>query len=120
MSFRDDWDGPVVREAAGRFLAGWLPAGLVGDTLAVIDEVVGDALRHARGGELVLSRRDDTVLVEVAGRDRPAGESHLPTVSARARAWGTYPLADGRVLWVEMPEPVGCCSPGRSAGCDHR
>ncbi|MEU4424491.1 hypothetical protein AB0F81_28050 [Actinoplanes sp. NPDC024001] len=111
VSFAGDSDRAVVRESARRFLDGWLTPGLVEETLTVIGELVTDVLRHAGSGELVLSRRDSTVLVEVLDRFS-AGDGRPPVVPAHACGWGAHPAGAGQVVWVEMP----LAEPGRQQG----
>jgi anti-sigma regulatory factor (Ser/Thr protein kinase) len=115
VSFAPDADGAAVRHAAGPMLSCWQTPELVEDSLLVIAELVHNVLQHTdRGGELVLTRRGDEILIEVADHSptppRPFPPDHrrvggrgLLLVAALAGGWGSRPTADGKVVWARMP-----------------
>jgi hypothetical protein len=91
-----------VREPVRGFLDGTVPPQLLDDTITVAGELVRDALQHTGGAELILSRRDDAILIEVVDRD-PRPRRMLSSVTSRARICGTNRLGAGTVVWAEMP-----------------
>jgi hypothetical protein len=113
----------VARKLARGALEAWKATYLLDDLLLVVTELVQNVTRHtANGGELVLSRHGDTVLVEVRDaspvlpkvgpRDprRPGGRG-LALVAAVARRWGTRTASwagrRGKVVWAELgPRPA--------------
>ena len=106
--------GPV-RQAARQALIDWQHPDLVDDALVVISELVQNVLQHTDGGgELVLTRRDHAVLIEVFdssatpprvyGPDpRRLGGRGLLIVAAVTLEWGTRPAPTGKVVWALMP-----------------
>jgi len=108
-----------AREFTSRTIGAW---GL-GDDLEsaglLVSEVVTNAVRHSdEPVELRLRRAQRALYVEVADRDprvpRPRrgaledeqgrGLQLLERLTAR---WGARPLADGKVVWFEIPLPPG-------------
>jgi hypothetical protein len=96
LSFPDDHGGTAVREPIRRHLDGRLTPELVDDILLIVDGLVRDT---PQGGELIVSHRDDAVLIEVLSR---SGAAAAP---AGAHASGTHPASTGNVVWVEVPAP---------------
>lgn len=112
LSLTTDTDQPAVSEATRRYLDGWLTAQQISDALTVITELVHRTATTGHGSELVLSRHDDTLLIEVidrarqpkpAARDGRSGDNHLSPPSPAAYTWGTHPTTTGTVTWVAMP-----------------
>jgi serine phosphatase RsbU (regulator of sigma subunit)/anti-sigma regulatory factor (Ser/Thr protein kinase) len=113
--FSRDVDSATLRSTARQALTGWQPPDLLDDTLVVITELVHNAVRHTgEGGELVITRRADGVLVEVSDRspDQPqplppdrrrVGGRGLLLVAALAAEWASRPAATGKVVWARMP-----------------
>jgi hypothetical protein len=80
-------------------------------------EVVSNAVIHAAGGlalDVRWERGSSVVRIEVRDNDeRPpllrtptadsAGGRGIVLVEALARRWGSEPLADGKVVWFEVP-----------------
>lgn len=115
VPFAPDADGAAIRHTAGPVLTAWQTPGLAEDTLLVIAELVHNVLQHTeRGGELVLTRGDDAVLVEVADHssllprpyppdNRREGGRGLLLVEALACRWGSRRTLGGKVVWARMP-----------------
>ncbi|GIE30437.1 hypothetical protein Ait01nite_034820 [Actinoplanes italicus] len=99
LSFPDDLGGTGIREPIRRFLDGRLPREQVDDVLAVAAGLVRE---NPRGGELILSHRDDTVLVEVLRR---TAADPAPATSAGGHVRGAHPAGTGSVVWVSVPVP---------------
>ena len=119
MSFDERVDSADLRHRAQCYLDGRQPADRIPDTILVITELVQNVLQHTGdGGELALSRDDDTVLVEVYDRSsalprlyrpdpRRIGGRGMLLVSAVSRKWGSRRTATGKVVWARMPvEPL--------------
>jgi anti-sigma regulatory factor (Ser/Thr protein kinase) len=103
-------------------LAGAVPAPLLNDVIAVVGELVGNAIRHAEalpGGVVRISwrLRPDTGTVEVRVTDggagerapstRPAGPEALDgrglhIVAALASRWGVERDGLGQSVWAEV------------------
>ena len=116
-------DSAALRHRAGNALAGWQDPACVEDSLLVIAELVGNVIQHTGdGGELTLTCRPDTVLIEVSDGSRamPApqrpdsrriGGRGLLLVAAMSHAWGSERTAAGKVVWAEVRrEEVGALS----------
>ncbi|MEV4279608.1 hypothetical protein [Actinoplanes xinjiangensis] len=108
LSLPDSTDHTATHEAARRHLEGWLTPHRVGDALTMIAELVHHVQSNGDSGELILSRHDDTLLIEVVARSpasarTPADGGPLRMRSARPHTWGSHPTADGVVVWVQMP-----------------
>ena len=124
LPFVDRADSAALRHAAGDTLAVWQTPALVEDSLLVIAELVGNVIQHTgSGGELVLSCRPDTVLIEVSDGSRAMPDPQRPDprriggrglllVAAMSRSWGSERTADGKVVWAELlrDEPVPALS----------
>jgi len=113
----------VARQRLATELHGLLPTGVLQDTIAVVAELVGNAVRHARplpGGVIRvawrLARTTGGVRVQVrvtdgggprlprpraAGPDSMDGRG-LAIVSALARRWGVLPAGAGQCVWAEL------------------
>jgi len=104
-----------IRDRAVEFVRRHRPgadADAVADLRIVLDELAGNAMRHARPPcELTVSLRDGRVLVEVADSSadlaRPrdvygGGGRGLALIGAIARRWGQIPRAGGKVVWAEL------------------
>ncbi|MEU4623605.1 hypothetical protein AB0G04_27010 [Actinoplanes sp. NPDC023801] len=100
LSFPDPTGGTGTREPVRRYLDGRLTREVLDDVLAVVAGLVRE---NPRGGELILSHRDDTVLIEVLRRT-PAGPA--VTSSASGHVHGAHPAGTGSVVWVEVPVPA--------------
>jgi anti-sigma regulatory factor (Ser/Thr protein kinase) len=115
LSFTHDPDGASIRQTANRVLAGWQTPDLIADTLVVITELIHNVVTHTPdGGELVISRRGDGVLIEVLddSSDLPAaclpdarriGGRGLLLVDGLARNWGSHRTGTGKTVWAQMP-----------------
>lgn len=129
---RADLSSAVHPVAAARafideVLDGWRVGGLAReDATLVASELVANAMMHA-GGPLVFSlrREDSAVRLEITDaspvapaprgpvRGQPGGHG-LVIVQRLCRAWGSTPLAEGKVVWAEIdtgPEPRFAPSP---------
>ncbi|MBO1414448.1 ATP-binding protein [Streptomyces sp. FH025] len=106
----------------------WLPAAdeeqraVAEDVLLMVSELVTNACLHAPGGprELRLDWDGARLRVEVAdaspvpprlrpyppGQGRPGGYG-LRVVDRLARAWGSVPEGEGKLVWLEVPSPRG-------------
>lgn len=105
-----------ARELTGEVLAGWRIPQAVDDTVAVVSELVTNAVTHATSHriELVLTYGDGLLLVEVRDDStrppvlvRDAGDSEggrgLQLVHALASDWGWLPLDQKRkAVWALM------------------
>ncbi|GAA0241562.1 hypothetical protein [Cryptosporangium japonicum] len=78
-------------------LTGRFPAPAVDAITRLVDDVLA---RNPGGGELVVSRREDTVLIEVLSR-HPGGADSPGTSADR----GSFPVDGGTVTWIELPLP---------------
>jgi hypothetical protein len=113
LSFPDDTGGTGLREPIRRYLGGRLTRELVDNVLAIVDGLVHE---NPRGGELILSHRDDTLLVEVLRRAAPIPappatppspvSPATPATPASGHARGTHPAGTGSVMWVEVRVPA--------------
>ncbi|MEU1510197.1 ATP-binding protein [Kitasatospora sp. NPDC005748] len=127
----DGGEGAVrrCREFSRRILEKWhwLPAAdeeqraVTEDVLLMVSELVTNACLHAPGGprELRLSWNGERLRVEVVDaspvppRVRPAivpgrpGGHGLRIVARLARAWGSLPAGRGKLVWLEVPSPLG-------------
>ncbi|MGW0709537.1 ATP-binding SpoIIE family protein phosphatase [Streptomyces sp. NPDC002643] len=103
----------VVREQ----LYVWGLETLTDTTELLVDELVGNAVRHARGRHIELRLvRGDTLLCEVYDEDhtlptlldtRPMDEygRGLRVLSNLAREWGTSRTGAGKTVWFELTLP---------------
>ncbi|GIF01140.1 hypothetical protein [Paractinoplanes rishiriensis] len=111
MSFSSRADDAKVRESAQTFTETWLATPLIEEVQRVIMELINDTLTHnPEGGELIISRRDDTILIEVLDRGTRhgpcvlnlAGRNAAPAAAALPFTRGIHRLSLGRVTWAEM------------------
>ncbi|GHF38363.1 ATPase [Kitasatospora xanthocidica] len=116
------------RDFSRRALASWdwLPAftgersAVTDDVLLMVSELVTNACMHAPGGprELRLSWNGVRLRVEVTDASpvpprlrpftdpgRPGGHG-LRVVDRLARAWGSLPEGEGKLVWLEVPSPL--------------
>lgn len=104
-----------VRDEAAAFVRRHRPrtaADAVADVRLVLDEMVCNAMRHARPPcELVLSLRGDRLLIEVSDSSPvPAryregyegGGRGLALIDAIAARWGQTPRDGGKTVWAEL------------------
>lgn len=113
LSLTDGTDEPAIHEAIHKYLEGWLTPYLVRDALTLITDLVGRLSRSdGHTGELILSRHDNSLLIEVV--DRPehpaqtAGDNGiidglLQVPPLLACTWGTHSANIGTLVWVVMP-----------------
>lgn len=121
LHFEHSAPAATARRTAREALEAWKASDVLDDLLLVVTELVQNVTRHtSNGGELVLSIRGDTILVEVRDASpvlphlreqdpRRAGGRGLPVVAAIARRWGAQTSSwagrAGKVVWAE----VGVC-----------
>ncbi len=85
----------------------------LGDLRLVVSELVTNAVVHAGGGTLRVTRTADSILVEVddcstaAAIAKPAdvarvGGQGLRIVTAASLRWGERPLPGGKTVWAEV------------------
>ena len=96
------------------FLKGCQDADQVEDSLLVITELMQNVVRHTdNGGDVVLTRSPDAVLIEVSDASsemphalnsdsRRAGGRGLYLVRAMSQAWGMKRIVGGKVVWARM------------------
>jgi hypothetical protein len=105
-----------AREHVQRQLAVWQLDDLVPATELLVSELVGNAIRHARGPIHLRMLRSRSLICEVSDgslttpRIRRAaitdeGGRGLQLVAALSRRWGTRYTGDGKCIWTEQ-EPV--------------
>ncbi|MBB1151861.1 ATP-binding protein [Amycolatopsis sp. DR6-1] len=92
-------------------------ADAVADLRLVLDEMVCNAMRHARPpSELTLSLRGDRILIEVSdslpdlARSRggyAGGGRGLVLIDAIAERWGQSPRPGGKTVWAELALHAG-------------
>jgi anti-sigma regulatory factor (Ser/Thr protein kinase) len=124
LPFTHDADSASIRRTARHALSGWqTPPDLVADTLVVITELVQNAVRHTGdGGELVVRRRPDAVLVEVQDTSSHLPETYPPDprriggrglhlVAALAHEWGSRRVTTGKIVWARMPAEQAARTP---------
>ncbi|HEY3506906.1 MAG TPA: SpoIIE family protein phosphatase [Actinocatenispora sp.] len=114
----------TARRFAADALRGWgVPAETVADAVAVTDELVVNAIRHA-GTEVRLRVHlaDGRLVVDVADRDPrmprrlptgPDDEGHrgLQIVESLSHRWGTRAIGEGKLVWAEL-RPTGTGAAG--------
>ncbi|MFC5889956.1 ATP-binding protein [Kitasatospora sp. CM 4170] len=104
----------------------WLPAvdeeqlAVAEDVLLMVSELITNACLHAPGGprELRLHWDGTRLRVEVSDASpvpprlllhgdpaRPGGHG-LRVVERLARAWGSVPEGEGKLVWLEVPSPL--------------
>ncbi|MEU4240510.1 alpha/beta fold hydrolase [Actinoplanes sp. NPDC026619] len=107
-----------ARRLAEQVLHDWNMTDRTDEVLLVTTELVQNVTKHTtNGGELRLSRQDDTVLIEVTDSDpqMPHVKRSAPTVtggrglllvSSAARRWGSRPVRwagrTGKIVWAEI------------------
>src|SRR4051794_24492169 len=111
LSLTTGLDQSALRRTTRGYLDGWFAAQQISDALVVITELVRRAEATGRSGELILSRHDDTLLIELTHRtsqrgSTPAADDPLHTLVPGAYTWGTHPTNTGTVIWVAMPADV--------------
>jgi len=104
----------AARRFVDRTLAGWDGPEARDDAVLLVDELVTNAIRHARTPvDLALEVGDDALYVEVYDADpalpvlRNPGPTQtsgrgLPTVAALADVWGVRPEPVGKVVWFQL------------------
>jgi anti-sigma regulatory factor (Ser/Thr protein kinase) len=114
LSFTHRTDSSSVRRAVLTFLKGCQGPDQVEDSLLVITELVQNVVRHTGdGGDVVLTRGPDAVLIEVsdgspemphalAADARRTGGRGLFLVRAMSLAWGMKRVVGGKVVWAKM------------------
>ncbi|MFC0042177.1 ATP-binding protein [Actinomadura rayongensis] len=107
----------VARETVGAALRAWGLDGLADDAELVASELVTNALRHAGTATVAVTRRPDTVVLEVTDDDPappctadpdPLGTSGrgLIIVAALAAGWGWRPVEpSGKCIWATFGTP---------------
>jgi anti-sigma regulatory factor (Ser/Thr protein kinase) len=122
----------LARQQLAAELRGLIPANLLGDVVAVVAELLGNAVRHAAplpGGVIRLVFRVGAARSATTGTDTAyvllrvtdGGADRLPIarvaspdsidgrglsiVSALARSWGVEREADGQCVWAELGTP---------------
>lgn len=105
---------PDARDLVSRTLRAWGLAHLANDLMLVTDEIVANAVRHARTPLRVELRRSaDRVVLEVTdsstrqprlivSRPEEFGHRGIFLVDAIATRWGTRVIDGGKVVWAEV------------------
>ncbi|MEU3296937.1 SpoIIE family protein phosphatase [Streptomyces longwoodensis] len=105
---------PDARDLVSRTLRAWGLAHLANDLMLVTDEIVANAVRHARTPLRVELRRSaDRVVLEVTdsstrrprlivSRPEEFGHRGIFLVDAIATRWGTRMIDGGKVVWAEV------------------
>jgi anti-sigma regulatory factor (Ser/Thr protein kinase) len=96
-------------------LVAWGRRDLIDDAALIATELATNAVLHARTGFTLVITRQPEGTIRIAVRDnslmpprpRRAGPLDrsgrgLSLVEALASAWGTDPLADGKVVWADL------------------
>ncbi|MEE1940804.1 SpoIIE family protein phosphatase [Streptomyces sp. TRM 70361] len=105
---------PVARQVVSDTMHGWGLGRLATDMMLIADELVANAVRHARTPlRMELRRAEDRIVLEVT--DSSSEEPRLVTsapgefghrgiflVDAIAARWGTRRVAGGKVVWAEV------------------
>lgn len=116
LVFEGDRSAPgVARAAVSRWLGESNP--LLDDTLLVVSELVTNVVLHSGGGGELQLTAGPPVRLEIRDRshvipttiDHPGGHGGfgLRLIDQLSAAWGVEPDADGKVIWVSMPELAG-------------
>jgi anti-sigma regulatory factor (Ser/Thr protein kinase) len=104
-----------ARRFVATTLADWRCPVLVDDTQLIVSELVTNAVVHGGSAcDLTLRLSSDVLRIEVTdhGSGTPApqpldltrvGGRGLLIVSVLATAWGVDPVADGKLVWAELP-----------------
>ncbi|WP_229070914.1 hypothetical protein [Actinoplanes sp. DH11] len=108
LSLTDSTDHPAIHKATREYLEGWLTPRRVSDALTMVTELVHHVEGTGRRSELILSRHDNTLLIEVVAQGfpparAPADGNPSRTQPTRAHNWGTHPTTTGVVVWAEIP-----------------
>lgn len=117
ISFRSPPRIGAVEEArllAARTIRAWSLTSVEEPAVAIIVELVANAVRHA-GTDLILRlcRRNTRIRIEVADRDpsppvltQPAplqeGGRGMVIVNLYSTTWGTIPTPEGKTVWAEI------------------
>jgi hypothetical protein len=109
----------AARHVTARVLDEAPESGLADDAAIVVTELAANAVLHARTGfTLTIARSASGVTIAVRdgrpltpGRDGrrfdvKAGHG-LSVVAQVARAWAVEAVPEGKVVWAELPVPVG-------------
>lgn len=112
-----------ARLLAARTIRAWSLTAVEEPAIAIIVELVANAVRHART-ELILRlcRRNSRIRIEVADRDprlpvlaEPAplqeGGWGMIIVSRYSTTWGTTPTLEGKTVWAEIDLDSAPASP---------
>lgn len=107
LSLTGGTDHHAIHGTARRYLEGWLTPDRVNDAVTVITRLVRQVRDADDGGELILSRHDDILLIEVVTRRSSAAgrsaDEHPPGAQpAPVERWGAHPTSTGVVVWAEM------------------
>ncbi|WP_410592737.1 ATP-binding protein [Amycolatopsis sp. lyj-23] len=109
---------PDLRQVRAAMIEAMLPGAELDDrfgaVLLVVDELVGNAYRHARSPKLLrIGRTSENVLVEVCDGDAVAGAVRvvalrygLRLVGQLSSDWGVRTDARGKVVWALVPVKV--------------
>ena len=97
----------------------WGVPGLVEDAELVVTELVDNVVLHVGGTvDLLLVVRERYLHVEVHDGDPARPERTLPDatgeggrglllIDATAARWGSVEVADGKIVWADLPIPRG-------------
>ncbi|MBO3742709.1 hypothetical protein [Actinoplanes flavus] len=97
LSVRAGTDLAGLRASARAHLDGQLDSGHLDEALTVIAALV----RHADGeGQLIVSRRDDNLLIELMTRRVP--DSPAPSPPTPCWTYGAHATGTGGVIWAEL------------------
>jgi anti-sigma regulatory factor (Ser/Thr protein kinase) len=107
----------TARRLTRTTLAHWGLAGLVDDSVLIVDELVTNAIRHDHSGSITLTLAVNEKALQMIGgvgdgsRVPPRlrapgtdGESGrgLQMIGRLSTAWGWYPTTNGKVVWFAL------------------
>ncbi|WP_369198276.1 ATP-binding SpoIIE family protein phosphatase [Streptomyces djakartensis] len=105
---------PEARDLAARTMRAWGLPHLANDLMLITDELVANAVRHARtamrvelrrsGGRVVLEVTDSSTEEPrlIVSNPGEFGHRGIFLVDALATRWGTRSIDGGKVVWVEV------------------